>query len=111
METIIRDVLSLPMWAIVSLVLAVLILGNWWIGYVGRHLAGAKLPGDQHFWQLLRLVVSAGLAAGLVSAALVTYWIGTDVHYNPLTWGLYGRGAFVVLLVGTTSFFTKLFKR
>lgn len=107
MENLLHDFRGIPLWGQIMLVVLVLVVGNFWLQRVSTGLiAHLKMPGGS-FWQLIKLAV----AAGLIAYMSVTYWIGSGAHGEAYPWGLWGRGAFIVVTIYLTVFFQKVFSR
>lgn len=107
MVNLLHDFRGIPLWGQIMLVVIILVVGNFWLQRVSTGLiTHLKMPGGP-FWQLLKVVI----AAGLIAYMSVTFWIGSDARGQVYPWGLWGRGAFVVVTIYLTTFFHKVFPR
>lgn len=101
MNELLNSLTKLPLWAIVLSVVILLYLTQYWLTVLAGKLLPQLAPMLLGYTRLIRTSIGC---AGL--AALITFfWIGTGARGNFLEWGIYGRGAFILLTIGFTRFF------
>ena len=103
MNTLYTELAQTPLWGRILVAVAVVIVGNFWLKHLSKGLFDRIANIEGSYWRLFRRM----LVAALIAYLTVCFWIGVDKAGYPLSWGLYGRGAFILLTGYLTSYLNR----
>lgn len=104
--SIVNEALSMPIWMQFLVVGILILVGQFWFTQFADKISSSNWSKSSWF-RLLKNIV----AASLISVLAVNYWIGRTPNGMGLAWGFYGRGAFILLTLYLTQFFTRFYTK